>query len=203
MLQQPGIFFMDVRSDLFAPAISQSAVNGCNAILAAMEGSPLAYTAYALATAYKETAHTMQPICEFGGPEYFERRYGPKGHNPELAKRLGNVEPGDGAKYCGRGYVQPTGRGNYHKAGLALGLALEDHPELALNPDVAAKIMRRGMTEGWFTGRRFCSYLPSTAAATFGQFVEARRIINGKDCASEIAGYAIAFQNALQEAGWS
>jgi putative chitinase len=50
-------------------------VNGCNAVLAAMEGCPLSWTAYALATAYHETASTMQPIKEYGGQTYFTRMY--------------------------------------------------------------------------------------------------------------------------------
>jgi hypothetical protein len=36
-----------------------------------MEGAPLSWTAYALATAYRETASTMQPIKEYGGPSLF------------------------------------------------------------------------------------------------------------------------------------
>ena len=73
------------------------------------------------------------------GPGYFERRYGVK-HAPRTAKILGNKLPGDGEKYHGRGYVQLTGRDNYRMAGQALGLDLLNRPELAANPDVAAKI---------------------------------------------------------------
>ena len=56
------------------------------------------------------------------------------------AKILGNLHLGDGAKYHGRGYIQLTGRDNYKRAGLALNLPLEKHPELAEKPEVAAKI---------------------------------------------------------------
>ncbi|RZL27966.1 MAG: hypothetical protein EOP64_05920 [Sphingomonas sp.] len=44
-----------------------------------------------------------------------------------------------------------------------------------------AQIMVLGMTEGWFTGKRFASYLPAKAPATTVQFTSARRIINGID----------------------
>lgn len=66
-------FFDAMRRGLLGPTLSQSEVSGCNAIIDAMQGLPLSYTAYALATAYKETARTMQPIDERGGPSYFAK----------------------------------------------------------------------------------------------------------------------------------
>jgi predicted chitinase len=61
-------------------------------------------------------------------------------YNPRKAKILGNVKPGDGARYYGRGFIQLTGRDNYKRAGAALNLPLEKNPELAAKPDIAAKI---------------------------------------------------------------
>lgn len=203
MLQQPGLFFLDVRAGLLGPTLSPDEVAGCNAILDAMKGAPLSWTAYALATAYHETAHTMQPIKELGGTVYFTRMYDINGRRPDKARRLGNVHPGDGAKFCGRGYVQITGRDNYRKAGDCLEINLVDLPELALRPDFAAKIMRRGMQEGWFTGVAFDAYLPDKRAATKDEFKAARHIINGVDRDELIAGYALEFQRALQEGGWT
>lgn len=207
-LAKPQAFFASLREGLLGPTLSPSEVSGCEAILAAMTGSPLAYTAYALATAYLETAHTMQPIKEFGGPAYLFRMYDKDGARPEVAKRLGNTEPGDGVRFCGRGLVQITGRANYLKAGIVInppGASSQfiDDPDLVLRPDYAAKIMRRGMGEGWFTGKRFASYLPATGAATRDQFIPARRIINGQDRAGDVAGYALGFQTALQLGGWA
>lgn len=196
----PTKFFSVVRaSRLFGPTLDQGEVDGLNAILSAMQSSPLAYTAYALATAYKETAHTMRPIDEFGGPAYFTRMYDPPpaGNRPAVAARLGNIKPGDGALYHGRGYVQLTGRGLYIKAGDKLGVDLVGNPELAKDPVIAAKVMREGMDGGWFTGARFATRLPSTGLANRGQFIDARQIINGRDCAEEIADYAMTFQGAL------
>jgi predicted chitinase len=77
-------------------------------------------------------------LTEFGGSLDF-RKYDPK-YAPKKAKALGNVKPGDGAKYKGRGFIQITGRYNYQKAGDAVGLNLLKNHELAEKPEVAAII---------------------------------------------------------------
>jgi hypothetical protein len=58
------------------------------------------------------------------------------------------------------------------------------------------------MEEGWFTGKKFSSYLPVAGTATTGQFTYARFIINGSDQAQKIAAHALEFQRALQAGGW-
>jgi hypothetical protein len=202
-------FFDDLRKGLLGPVLTTSEVEGCKAILAATVGLPLSYCADAFATAYKETGHTMLPIRELGGDKYFFRRYDPAGLNPRVAKDLGNTKPGDGVRFHGRGYVQLTGRRNYALADAKLAAAglikpgeLMANPDLAMRPDIAAFIMRRGMVDGWFTGRKFSTYLPPAGPATGEQFRQARRIINGLDCADEIAAYARQFQSYLQRAGY-
>ncbi len=195
-------FFDACRSGIMGPTLDKCEAAGVNNILEAMDGLALSWTAYALATAWHETAHTMQPVKEYGGNGYFSRRYDPKGQNPRIAKALGNVQPGDGILFCGRGYVQLTGRANYTKAASKIDQALLANPDLALNPDIAAKIMRRGMQGGWFTGKHFADYLPVARPATKPEFVQARRIINGMDRAIAIAGYALQFQAALQAGEW-
>lgn len=187
-LTNPAAFFAEVRLD-HGP-LKTPQVEGFNALLTAMEGWPVSWVAYGLATAWHETAATMQPIKEFGGPKYFYRMYDPKGQNPKLAARLGNRLAGDGAKYAGRGYVQLTGRANYAKYGIA------DTPDDAMKPDVAARILVDGMSKGVFTGKNLADYLP-------GDYANARRIINGTDRAAHIANLAIGFETALTQGGWS
>lgn len=62
------------------------------------------------------------------------------GNAYEGRQDLGNVRPGDGRRFKGRGPIQVTGRSNYRAAGQALALDLEDHPEMASLPSVGFRI---------------------------------------------------------------
>ena len=53
---------------------------------------------------------------------------------------IGNTEPGDGWRYHGRGYLQYTGRDNYRIFGRKFGIDLEGQPDLAADPEVAARL---------------------------------------------------------------
>ncbi|MBC7148986.1 MAG: hypothetical protein H5U22_06365 [Rhizobium sp.] len=179
-------FFAAVRGPLFAGGMSTAQVSGTEAILneAERRGTPLTHLAYMLATAYHETAHTMQPIAEYGRGK--GRKYGVKG-------RYGQVP-------YGRGYVQLTWDSNYERADKELGLkgALLRDFGLAMRQDIAAKIMFAGMAEGWFTTKKLTDYLTATTT----DYVGARRIINGTDKAKTIAGYATTFEAALRAGGY-
>ena len=182
------VFFARLRSTLYRDALPQRAVDGLNFLI---DRKPAGWSddwfAYALATTYHETAHTMQPIREKGGAAYF-RRY-------EGRADLGNAKPGDGVKFHGRGYVQITGRRNYTDWSDRLKINLIDRPDDAMKPDVAVRILFEGMAKGTFTGKSLRSY-------TSGEFdpVNARRIINGTDKARLIAGYHAEFLAAIRDA---
>ena len=101
------------------------------AMVAAGIGDDLPLIA-AAATVKVETGRFL-PINELGGPAYFAKYDG--------RKDLGNTQPGDGARYHGRGFVQITGRANYRRYGHLLGIDLEAEPERALGLEPAARIL--------------------------------------------------------------
>lgn len=190
-------FFEGVRNSLFGGKLKASQVAGMDAMLTVWETSSAhqddRWLAYMLATAFHETAMTMQPIKEYGGDPWYTRNYDVTGANPGRAKKMGNTACGDGARYCGRGYVQLTWKNNYAAMNQCTGVDLVESPDLALDPAVACKIMFHGMTVGTFTGRKLDDYFNKTTE----DWVNARRIINGLDRAPLVAGYGKAFYSAI------
>lgn len=183
-------FFDHMRSTrILGPTLTASEVQGCEAILKACAeaGWSVSWTAYALATAYHETASTMQPIREYGKGK--GRKYGVAGADGQIA--------------YGRGYVQLTWPYNYEKADaeLNLGGRLVRDFDLALDHIIAAQILVRGMAGGWFTSRSLKQCLPNPVG-TLAQFIASRPIINGRDKDRLIAGYAMEFQKGLIAGRW-
>ncbi len=86
----------------------------------------------------------------------------------EGRRDLGNVRPGDGMRYKGRGPIQLTGRANYRAAGKALGIDLEGHPKRAADVDVGFR------TAAWFWNSRNLNKY-----ADAGNFREITRRVNG------------------------
>jgi len=180
-------FFKKVRQKF--GKLAQNQVDGLNILLTATEDLPLEHRAYILATAWHETGPAssplhMQPRREIWGPTEAQKRY-------EGRADLGNTEPGDGYRFMGRGYVQITGRRNYARASTVTGQPLVSNPDLAMQASIAAKIIVDGMTKGWFTGKSMSDY---------NTYIEMRRVVNGTDKASLIAGYANSFEDALEAA---
>jgi predicted chitinase len=70
------------------------------------------------------------------------------GYDTAKGKGLGNTEPGDGAKFIGRGYIGLTGRANYTNFSkwmyearkLPTPTALVDNPKMINDPKIAAEV---------------------------------------------------------------
>lgn len=166
-------------------ALSQKKVNALTALLDFVESdeemSDVRWIAYAFATIKHETAHTYEPIAEYG-----------KGKG----KPYGKADPITGQRYYGRGYVQITWKKNYEKLGQLLSVDLVDRPDLAMEPDTAYQILSLGMRDGLFTGKKLSHYIHDETC----DYLHARRIINGMDRAPLIAGYAKQFETILEGA---
>lgn len=101
---------------------------------------------------------------EIWGPTPAQSLYEPPS---KKATELGNTEPGDGRRFCGRGCVQVTGRSNYAACGKALGLDLISHPELLEQPANAA------LSAAWFWSTHRIN-----ALADDGNFLSVSRAVN-------------------------
>lgn len=202
--------------------LDQQQVRGLDRLLSGIEQDPhikdIRWAAYMLATVKHETAHTFQPIHEYGGKAYFVKRYGGQ---TRKGKELGNDTPDEGYYYAGKGDVQTTGESNYEKAEIAL---RREYPELVaeferrtgkhfdltvgdqendetdpmnmLDPAISYAVMSYGMRHGMFTGKNLADYIK----AQFCDYREARRIINGLDKADAIAKIASTFEGILRAA---
>lgn len=87
--------------------------------------------------------------------------------------------------YYGRGFVQLTWKRNYAKMSKFLGIDLVGHPDLALNPKYAARILVYGMIQGSFTRKALGDYINAQEQ----DYYYARRSVNGTDRAALIQGY--------------
>ncbi|URI06466.1 peptidoglycan-binding protein [Aquincola tertiaricarbonis] len=122
-----------------APHFSGAMAERQNAIITAV-GEVLATTldGYAINTRLR-IAHFLGQTChesagfrtteEFASGEAYEGR-----------RDLGNLQPGDGVRYKGRGLLQLTGRANYREVGELIGVKLEEQPERAAEPVLSLKI---------------------------------------------------------------
>lgn len=71
-------------------------------------------------------------MVELGGPTYFLKYDG--------RRDLGNVQPGDGYRFRGRGLPMLTGRANYASYGQKLGLDLIGDPDQVADPAISTRI---------------------------------------------------------------
>lgn len=190
----PAAFYVVTRP-MFGGSLIQPQVDGISTIVSAWAkygDGDRAKLAYILATAFHETAQTMRPVRET------------LAHSDAKAKEIltkawktGKLKVSKdywSSGYFGRGFVQLTHQSNYRKAGQELGIDLVGNPSLALDPQIAARILITGMLEGWFTTRKLSDFVHGGVR----DFEGARRVVNGTDRATLIADHARTFLRALE-----
>jgi putative chitinase len=80
--------------------------------------------------------------------------------------RMGNVEPGDGFKYRGRGVIMVTGRANYTALSKIMGIDLVNSPDLLAQPVIALKV-----AIAWWEG--------NVPDSIMGDLKRVRKAVNG------------------------
>jgi hypothetical protein len=179
-------FYETIRAALFGPKLTSGQTDGYERLLnqAELLGLGDRELAYILATAFHETAQTMQPIEEYG-----------KGKGKPYGKPAGVYNK----IYYGRGYVQLTWLQNYETmdAKLQMRGELVQQPELACDPDIAAQIIMVGMRDGCFTGVGLHQFIDDRRT----DFYNARKIVNALDRAADIQEYAVKHANAIVHSG--
>lgn len=194
-------FFDALRGGaMFPHGFTSGQVAGMDALLDALDAAKVSdprYAAYIFATAYHETAFTMQPVRETrastdaAAVKILESAFA-KGQLTWVKTPYWRFDA-DGKTWLGRGFVQLTHKANYQKAKDKTGIDFVGNPSLAMDAEDAAIVIVRGMIEGWFTGKALKDYI-----GTKTDYINARRIINGVDKAATIAGYAGLFEKAFR-----
>lgn len=145
---------------------------GCDVSHASLWLEPIidAMGEFAINTPVRQAAFLAQVGHETGGLRWVVERWGPTPAQAryEGRKDLGNVHPGDGYKFRGRGLIQITGRDNYEAAAKALGYDVVDDPDALAEPDFAAA------SAAWWWAEHGLNKL-----ADEGAFIAITRRING------------------------
>jgi len=190
--------FSYLRNAPFGGRLTQLQVDGTRAICKAFfdaGGDDMRKLSYILATAFHETGGKMVPVREgFAKTDARARKIIRKRSYGKPDKTTGHV-------YYGRGHVQLTWAENYKRMGNILNIDLYNNPDLALKPDVSARILIEGMTlgisdKGDFTGKALVDYFNDYVDDPIG----ARRIVNGTDKDTLIATYHKTFLDSLEHA---
>ncbi len=91
----------------------------------------------------KQLAAALIATIAVEAPNFAPNEEYSSGQEYENHRDLGNINPGDGPRYKGRGYLQITGRANYTEMSQRLGLGsrLVNSPADANSPEVASRIL--------------------------------------------------------------
>jgi hypothetical protein len=164
----------------------------------------LRWLAYILATSMHESNDTFAPVVEGYWIKPVSKRVNAL-YNYYLKNNPGalrTIFPNgrNGTAYYGRGrVVQLTHDFNYKLASLKIykDMRLYDDPDMIINDvNCDMSVTFRGMREGWFTGYKLEQFFPFDSGKA--NWAGARKIINGMDRSTIIAGYAMKFYDLLE-----
>jgi putative chitinase len=104
--------------------------------------SPSAFARVGITTKLRLAHFMAQAAHETGGFRWLREIWGPTPAQRRYEGRrdLGNVYPGDGKRFMGRGIFQLTGRANYAAYGMRIGVDLVSDPDRAAEPDLSLRI---------------------------------------------------------------
>lgn len=196
------LFYDNLRGGLFQGKISAQQFEGIEALLNEwnrQKGYDWRRFSYILGTVYHETRGTMQPVEETG--RGVGKPYGKKlkyGGGP--GKRIPYTNPDK--LYYGRGHTQNTWYEVYEalsKAARAQGKNWDflANPELLLEMEPSVWATFYAMKVGLYTGKQLDQFFNNDRE----DWLNARKIVNGKDRAVMVASYAMHFYDAVIGAG--
>ncbi|MBQ1766301.1 MAG: glycoside hydrolase family 19 protein [Aquincola sp.] len=148
------------------PARALPWVDPINEALALFEINTPARQAAFLAQVAHESGRLVY-VRELWGPTAAQQRY-------EGRADLGNVQPGDGFRYRGRGLIQTTGRANYAATRDGLRRVAPGAPDFEAEPEALELPRWAAMSAAWFWSSRSLN-----ALADAGDFFKISARING------------------------
>lgn len=131
---------------------------------------------YGIDTPARQAAFIAQLAHESGALRYVREVWGPTPAQARYEGRadLGNTQPGDGRRYCGRGLIQVTGRHNYARARDQLHLLMPDAPDFEAQPEELERPQWAALSAAEYWASHGCNEL-----ADAGDFERITRRING------------------------
>lgn len=177
-------FCTKVIANLFNGSLSEKQQSGLCCIIDEwdkQDNSDIRQLAYVLATIYHETDRKMQPVQE----AYYLK---------DKAKIEAYLKSKSYYPYYGRDITHTTWVYNYQKVKDFTGIDVVTNPDLIGQMPLAAEVAITFMLKGWYTGKKLSDYFNDTKEDA----LNARRIINGLDCAEKVLAYYHNFLNALK-----
>lgn len=209
-------FFAALRkrdSGVFGTSLSQRQVSGLEPFLS--EGAHLSapHLANVLGQTYHETGGQMYPVKEtvYASSKNRDPSDATVISRLDRAFAKGNLpwvrSPYWRGGWFGRGGIQITHMANYAKLSPHVGVDLVANRNAALDPVISARIAIKGMELGLFTGEKLTDFdrpkgFDHEDARSIVNGDERRPVGDGLDLGDKIEAYALAFEQALKEAGY-